>query len=132
VPLVLEGEGRHRESLEELRGAEWPFEPWLAFGSLRLARVRALTGAGLHAEALASLDTLIRVPMIYPSDAVRLRFYRGQTLERLGRPAEATDSYREFLGLWKDADPGTPEVKEARAALRRIEQAAQKPEPGGR
>ncbi len=129
--LVLEGEGRHRESLEALRGAEWPGEPWL-FSALRLARVRALTGAGMHSEALALLDTLIRMPMLHPGDAVRLRFYRGQALERLGRGADAAAEYREFLRIWSQADPGTPEVDEARAALRRIHQAALKVEPGGR
>jgi hypothetical protein len=39
--------------------------------------------------------------------------------------SEATASYREFLRIWKDADPGTPEVEEARAALRRLERVGQ-------
>ena len=124
--LVREAEGKHRESLEALRNAAWPGEPWYRFGALRLARARAEIGAGLYSEALGALDTLILMPLIHSDDAVRLHFYRGQVLEKLNRPDEAAASYREFLRLWKDADPGTPEVEEARAALARLEPATQK------
>jgi tetratricopeptide (TPR) repeat protein/DNA-binding CsgD family transcriptional regulator len=34
--------------------------------------------------------------------------------EKLGRPARALEGYRSFLALWKDADPGRPEIAEAR------------------
>ena len=37
--------------------------------------------------------------------------------DRLGRGAAAQAGYRRFLELWKDADPGRPEVAEARARL---------------
>jgi len=52
---------------------------------------------------------------------VLLRFFRGRALEGLGRTTEASHAYREFLELWKEADPGTPQVAEARAALVRLE-----------
>ena len=60
-------------------------------------------------------------PLVGMADAVRLLFYRGRTLDRLGRLDEARAAYVRFLSLWKSADPGTPEVDEARAALRRID-----------
>jgi len=37
--------------------------------------------------------------------------------EKLGRRAAALEGYRRFLELWKDADPGRPEVAEARARV---------------
>ncbi len=129
---VLEGQGRHRESLEELRNAEWPGAPWNKFGGLRLARARAEMGAEMYTEALGVLDTLILMPLMSPDNAVRLHFYRGQVMEKLRRLDESAASYREFLRLWKDADPGTPEVEEARAALVRLERATQKAATPGR
>ena len=123
--LVLGAEGRTDEALARLAGAASPGAPWFRFGEVRLARARVQLGAGRWAEALAGLDTLMSVPLLSPDDAVRLQFYRARCLEKLGRVSEATTSYREFLRIWKDADPGTPEVEEARAALRRLERVGQ-------
>jgi serine/threonine protein kinase/tetratricopeptide (TPR) repeat protein len=45
-------------------------------------------------------------------------YYRlGKVYEQLGKKAEAGESYRKFLNLWKDADPGLPEVPDAKARL---------------
>jgi hypothetical protein len=37
--------------------------------------------------------------------------------EKLGRPARALESYRSFLKLWKNADPGRPEIAEAQGRV---------------
>jgi len=80
--------------------------------------------AAHYDRALAILDTLMRFPVIWPDDAVRLRYWRAQALEALHRDDEARAAYREFLTLWKGADPGVAEIADARAALSRLERVA--------
>jgi tetratricopeptide (TPR) repeat protein/TolB-like protein len=113
-------EGRHAEALAEIRDATWPAWGDLGVAMLTLERGRSLMGLGRNGEALAALDSLVRCPLGPPHEAVLLHYRRGQVLERLGRAGEATAAYREFLRLWRDADPGQPEVAEAKAALARL------------
>jgi hypothetical protein len=42
----------------------------------------------------------------------------ARLLDEMGDQEEAGAEYRRFLDLWKDADEGLPELKEARAYLR--------------
>jgi serine/threonine protein kinase/tetratricopeptide (TPR) repeat protein len=44
-------------------------------------------------------------------------YWLGKINERLGNKTKAIENFGKFLDLWKDADPGLPEVEEARKSL---------------
>jgi len=41
----------------------------------------------------------------------------GRIAEQRGEKSKAVDYYTKFLNLWKDADPGWPEVPDAQKRL---------------
>jgi tetratricopeptide (TPR) repeat protein len=48
---------------------------------------------------------------------VKSYYQLGKIHEQLGNEAKAIEHYEKFLDLWKDADPGLPEVDDARKRL---------------
>jgi serine/threonine protein kinase/tetratricopeptide (TPR) repeat protein len=54
----------------------------------------------------------------YYGDIYARSFYMlGKIADQLGEKSKARENYQKFLGLWKDADPGLPEVEDARKRL---------------
>jgi hypothetical protein len=41
----------------------------------------------------------------------------GKIFEQKGERAKAATNYRKLLDLWRDADPGIPELEDARKRL---------------
>jgi len=79
--------------------------------------------AGDLAKALEEYKriTSLTFPRIWDGDIYAKSFYMmGVVYERMGRKAEAIENYSRFLELWKDADPGIPEVIDARKRLEAI------------
>jgi serine/threonine protein kinase/tetratricopeptide (TPR) repeat protein len=62
--------------------------------------------------------TNLTIGRLYWGDIYAKSFYMlGKICEEQGDTAKAIEHYEKFLNLWKDADPGIPEVEDARERL---------------
>jgi len=62
--------------------------------------------------------TLLTLGRLDNGDIYAKSFYMlGKIAEQQGKKAEARENYRKFLDLWKDANPGLPEVEDAKKRL---------------
>jgi tetratricopeptide (TPR) repeat protein len=50
----------------------------------------------------------------------KIPYFLGVCYEKSGWEKRAIEKYEEFLDIWKDADPGIPEVEDAKARLRKL------------
>ncbi len=71
-------------------------------------------------KAREQYEKIIRLTVgryLYGDIYARSFYWLGKIAERQGRKAEALERYRKFTELWQDADPGFPEVEDAKARL---------------
>ena len=68
-------------------------------------------------EEILSIKTSLWNGPAYSLSLVRSHYRLGKVLEHLGDRTGAVRRYREFMDFWKDADPGLPEVEDARRRL---------------
>ena len=62
--------------------------------------------------------TLLTTGRLIHGDIYARAYYMlGKIAEQQGDKARAGQNYRKFLDLWKDADPGLPEVEDAKRGL---------------
>ncbi len=84
------------------------------------ARARALFESGDTEKAREEYEIIVGQTLgrLEHGDVYAKAFYwLGKIAERQGDKERARENYGKFLDLWKDADPGLPEVEDARKRL---------------
>jgi len=127
--------GNTSEAIESLKAAE-PYDlgqmtafayPWTALYSV-FFRGEAYLAAHQGSEAAAEFQKILDhrgIVVIEPIGALaHLRVGRAYAIQ--GETAKARAAYQDFLTLWKDADPGIPVVKQAKAEYAKLREV---PEP---
>ncbi|MGH7570649.1 MAG: adenylate/guanylate cyclase domain-containing protein [Gemmatimonadota bacterium] len=116
---------RALESFEAMKmGVAYPLifiSDIYSYGFPRFLRAKALEEVGRGEEALRWHASLEASPygLVYRAPA---HLARAGIYQRAGDVERAVAEYREFVDLWRDADPELqPMVENARAALRRLE-----------
>jgi tetratricopeptide (TPR) repeat protein len=77
--------------------------------------------AGRLADAVDEFERLLerfdQSRAIHPGRAVKAYYHLGVAYEQSGWNDKAIEQYEEFLDIWKDADPGTEELEDAKRRL---------------
>ena len=80
--------------------------------------------AGRLGEAVAEFEKALsrydEVRAFFPIWAVKAYYLLGLAYEKSGWNKKAIEKYEEFLEIWKDADPGIPEVEDAKVRLQKL------------
>jgi serine/threonine protein kinase/tetratricopeptide (TPR) repeat protein len=100
---------------------------WWSFGH-RFCLGRAYLESGRLGESVAQLEKALRCydegRLLYPIWEVEAYYLLGLAYEKSGWNEKAIEQFEEFLEIWKDADPGIPEVEDAKKRLARLKSKA--------
>ena len=115
-------------ALEEsvsLLGAQWDrqskissfLHPHAAFMGLLATAYRRAGDLGKAREVFENITALTTGRQRYGDIYAKSFFMLAEIAGQQGDRARARENYRKFLDLWKDADPGIPEIEEAKRRL---------------
>jgi tetratricopeptide (TPR) repeat protein len=131
-PLMLQGQielengspAKAIELLSRAKSLEQHYDFYENFPTIRVPIMDLLGSAYFRAgdmeKARMEYEEISRLtaPRERYGDTYAKSFYHlGQIYERLGKESKAKENYSKFLDLWKEADPGLPEVADARKRL---------------
>jgi len=122
--MIALKKGNHSEAVEDFQRAAalLPFQySWEDDQPLFLdALASAYSKKGDLDRARAEYEKITRLTFgrMYYGDIYAKSFYElGKIYEQQGDKAKAKENYQKFLDLWKEADPGRPEVEDAKKRL---------------
>ncbi len=117
---ILETNRGNPEKAIPLLDAALPYASWWDF--VLYERGRAYLRAGKGKEAADEFQKLLGYRLVQSISPLislaRLGLARAHALQ--GDTASARKAYQDFFALWKDADPGIPILKEARAEYAKL------------
>ena len=98
--------------------SRYRFDEWHAFFVFPLGAAYYESGNLEQAQEEFQKITLMITGRVWDGDLYAKSFYMlGKISEEKGWEGKAIEHYENFLGLWKDADPGIAEVDDARKRL---------------
>lgn len=93
------------------------------FGT-RFALAESYLNSGRLGEAVAELEEALsrydEIRVLIPISSVKAHYLLGMAYEESGWKNKAIEQYETFLSIWKNADPGTACVEDARSRLSRL------------
>ncbi len=113
-------EGRYRDAIGEFEKIDPPTRPASVEGLL----AQSYLHEGMYEKAVTELERFLRYQngsrIAHPHDGVRCFYWLGIAYEQSGWKDKAAKQYQTFLEIWKNADPGIPEVDDAKARLAKL------------
>ncbi len=91
---------------------------------LRFSLARAYLESDRLGEAVSELEKALsrydEIRAYFTIWAVKAHYLLGLAYQKSGWDKKAIEEYEEFLEIWKDADPGIPEIDDAKERLKKL------------